>query len=147
VGGRSRDDAASAGRELDLIAFVDTNVLIRHLTGAPPEQAQRATEALRAAGALFVTDVVFAECLFVLESFYELPRERVAATMRALLALPASRFVDAEILLRALEVYEVQRLDFAEAHLVASAERTGVGAVMSFDRDLWRAPSVRWLEP
>jgi predicted nucleic-acid-binding protein len=91
--------------------------------------------------------VVFAECLFVLESFYELPRERVAATMRSLLALPTSRVVDAGVLLRALEVYEVQRLDFAEAHLVASAEATGVDAVLSFDRDLRRAPTVQWIEP
>jgi hypothetical protein len=35
---------------------------------------------------LLVTDVVFAECVFVLESFYEAPRAQVATTMRALLA-------------------------------------------------------------
>jgi predicted nucleic acid-binding protein len=30
--------------------------------------------------------------------------------------------------------YEVDRLDFAEAYLVAQAEATGVGGVVSFDR-------------
>lgn len=147
MGRGPRRDAAGASGALDLIAFVDTNVLIRHLTGDPPDQARRATSALAAAERLLVTDVVFAECLFVLEWFYELPREQVAATMRSLLALPTTQVVDAPVLLRALETYELQRLDFAEAHLIASAEATGVAAVMSFDRDLRRAPTVRWVEP
>ena len=33
-------------------AFIDTNVLIRHLTGDPPEQAARATRLLSRAGQL-----------------------------------------------------------------------------------------------
>jgi predicted nucleic acid-binding protein len=50
-------------------------------------------------------------------------------------------------LLRALELYEVHRLDFAEAYLVASAEVTGVGAVLSFDRAIDRVPTVERVEP
>lgn len=42
--------------------------------------------------------------------------------------------LDPAALLRALEVYEGDRLDFAEAYLVAQAERSGVGVVASFDR-------------
>lgn len=69
--------------------------------------------------------MVFAECVDVLESFYETPRDQVAAAMRSLLAMPSVTSVDAAALLRALEVYEDQRLHFAEAHLVAQAEATG----------------------
>jgi predicted nucleic acid-binding protein len=46
-----------------------------------------------------------------------------------------------------LEVYEVDRLDFAEAYLVAQAEATGVGAVLSFDRAIDRVGGVRRIEP
>jgi hypothetical protein len=35
------------------------------------------------------------------------------------------------VLRRALEVYELDRLDFAEAHLVAHAEVTGVNATVA----------------
>jgi predicted nucleic-acid-binding protein len=122
-------------------------VLVRHLTCDPPAQARRATAALRDADRLLVTDVVFAECVFVLESYYEAPRGQVAAAMRALLAMPAVAVVDASTLLRALAVYEEQRLHFAEAHLVAQAEATGVGAVLSFDRALRRAESIEWGQP
>jgi len=51
------------------------------------------------------------------------------------------------MLLRALEVYELDRLDFAEAYLVAQAEVTGVGAVVSFDRSIDRVASVTRHEP
>ena len=94
-----------------------------------------------------MTDIVFAECVFVLESFYEAPRAQVATVMRALLAMPNMRAVDPPTLLRALEVYEDQRLHFAEAHLVAQAEATGAGIVLSFDRALARATSIEWRQP
>ena len=55
--------------------------------------------------------------------------------------------LDPAALLRALEVYEGDRLDFAEAYLVAQAERSGVGAVASFDRAIDRVATVRRLEP
>jgi hypothetical protein len=44
---------------------------------------------------------------------------------------PCIAVVDAPLLLRALEIYEVNRLDFAEAYLFASAEATGVGKTKS----------------
>jgi len=44
-------------------------------------------------------------------------------------------------------VYELDRLDFAEAYLVAQAETSGVGAVVSFDRSLDRVGTVRRYEP
>jgi len=55
--------------------------------------------------------------------------------------------VDAALLLRALEVYETDRLDFAEAYLVASAEATGVGESVSFDRSIDRIASVTRRRP
>jgi predicted nucleic-acid-binding protein len=122
-------------------------VLVRHLTGDPPAQARRATAALRRAQRLLVTDVVFAESIFVLESYYEAPREHIASALRALLAMSTIAVVSPDVLLRALEVYETDRLHFAEAHLVAEAEATGVGAVLSFDKDLRRATSVEWRQP
>lgn len=128
-------------------AFIDTNVLVRHLTGDPPEQARRASSFLARAEELLLTDLVAAEVAYVLESFYEVERERVAELLRAILAFRAIVVLDPSLLLRALEIYEVDRLDFADAYLVASAEASGVGAVASFDRAMDRVASVRRIEP
>jgi predicted nucleic acid-binding protein len=57
------------------------------------------------------------------------------------------RAQDPALLLRAVEVFEVDRLDFAEAFLVASAETTGVARVASFDKTIDRVASVERVGP
>lgn len=128
-------------------AFVDTNVLVRHLTGDPPAMAERATAFLREASELYLADLVVAETIYVLESFYEVVREQIASTIRSLLAFDSISVVDRDVLLRAVEVYEIDRLDFAEAYLVACAESTGIGRVVSFDRSIDRVSTVERVEP
>jgi predicted nucleic acid-binding protein len=63
------------------------------------------------------------------------------------IGFPTIVVVDPPLLLRALEVYEVDRLDFAEAYLVASAEASGVETIASFDRASDRVTTVRRVEP
>jgi predicted nucleic-acid-binding protein len=109
--------------------------------------ADRATAALACAEELLLADLIVAECVYVLESFYEVERKRVAELMRSAIALPSIKTVDSAALLRALEVYEVDRLDFAEAYLVAQAEATGVGAVLSFDESIDRVSTIRRQDP
>jgi predicted nucleic acid-binding protein len=128
-------------------AFVDTNVLVRHLTGDPPAMAARATAYLASADELLLADLVAAETIYVLESFYDVARPQIAEAMRSLVAFDSIVTVDPALLLRAIEVYEVDRLDFAEAYLVACAETTGVGSVASFDRSIDRITTVDRIEP
>ncbi len=130
-----------------MTAFVDTNVLIRHLTGDPPELGRRATQFLTDADGLLLPDLIVAEVVYVLESFYEVERSRVAELVRAVLAFAAITVLDQDLLLRAIEIYEIDRIDFAEAYLVASAERSGFNTVVSFDRSIDRVGTIRRLEP
>ena len=130
-----------------MTAFIDINVLVRHLTGDPPAMAARATAFLSTAPELLLADLIVAETVYVLESFYEAPREQVADAMRSLIAMRSAITVDPALLLRAIEVYDVDRLDFAEAYLVACAERTGVERIASFDRAIDRIPTVERIEP
>lgn len=137
-----------ACRTTTLSALLDTNVLIRHLTGDPPEMAARASAALaRENEQLLLTDLVLAECVYVLESFYEVQRARIAELMRSALALRTVKATDVDLLLRALEIYDLQRLDFAEAYLVAQAETSGVVEILSFDRSIDRIDTVARREP
>ena len=130
-----------------LRAFVDSNVLVRHLTGDPPDQARRATAFLRDADELILVDLVAAEVVYVLESVYEVTRERVAELVRAILGFPAIVAPAPLLLLRALEIYEEHRIHFAESYLAACAEVSGVGAIASFDRAIDRVGTSRRLEP
>ena len=128
-------------------AFVDTNILVRHLTGDPPAMAARATAYLASADELYLPDLIVAETVYVLESYYEVPRPQVAMAMRSLIAFDAIVTVDPALLLRAIEVYEIDRLDFADAYLVACAESTGVSSVASFDKSIDRVQTIERIEP
>lgn len=128
-------------------AFIDTNVLVRHLTGDPPEMAAGATALLRHERELLLTDLVAAETAYVLEAFYETPRGEVAQALRSLIAFDSIVCVDPALLLRAVEVYETERIDFAEAYLVACAESTSVGKIASFDRSIDRVDTIERIEP
>ena len=130
-----------------MTAFVDTNVLVRHLTGDPPDQAARATRFLRVADDLLLADLIVAELAYVLGSVYEASRGQIADSIRAVLGHPPIRAVDRDLLLRTVELYEHDGLDFPDAYLVASAERSGVGAIASFDRSIDRIATVRRIEP
>jgi predicted nucleic-acid-binding protein len=121
---------------------------MRHLTADPPDQAARATRFLEKSDEeLLLADLIVAEVVYVLESFYEVERANVAECVRAILAFDRIQVVDEDLLLRAVEIYEVDRLDFAEAYLIASAERSGVDAVASFDQSIDRVSTVRRIEP
>ena len=122
-------------------------MISRHLTGEPPAQAARATASLASDETLLLSDVVFAECVFVLESYYEQPPAAVAGQMRSALACPGVKTIDKKTLLRALTIYELDGLDFAEAHIAAQAEATGIGEILSFDRSIDRLRTVTRREP
>jgi predicted nucleic acid-binding protein len=67
--------------------------------------------------------------------------------MRSLIAFGLIVTVDPALLLRAIEIFEIDRLDFAEAYLAASAETTGVNSIVSYDRSIDRIATVRRIDP
>lgn len=126
--------------------LIDTNVLVRHLTGEPADQARRATAFLDTIEPLELPPLIVAELVYVLESVYEQSRRQVAALVRAVLAHPPVDADDEPIVLRAVELYETAGAHFAEAYLAAVAEQ-GDGRVASFDRGLDRVTTITRVEP
>jgi predicted nucleic-acid-binding protein len=117
--------------------ILDTNVLIRHLTGDPPDQAEIATDFMATARSVLIPDVVVAECVFVLESYYGVERWRIAEMMRSALETVTPLAYD-PAMYRYLELYETVNVGFVDAYLLAQAEYGNWGPVVTFDRDLKR---------
>ncbi len=113
---------------------VDTNVLVRLLTGDDPRQAARA-EALFRAEEIWVAKTVLLETEWVLRALYHFRAEEVGRALQRLAGLPHVQLEGAAAVARALE-WQVQGLDFADALHLAS--RGGAEAFVSFDRDLVR---------
>jgi predicted nucleic-acid-binding protein len=116
------------------VIVADTNVLVRLLVDDDAAQADRA-EAMLRAGPVRLLLTVLLELAWVLHASYRLPRPRVLAILRGLVALPMVEVEDPDRVARALDWFEAG-LDFTDAlHLAAAAEDQ---AFVTFDQDLVR---------
>jgi len=130
--------------------LVDTNVLVRFLTGQPPEMAAAAKALVESADAgavvLEVLPVIVAETVYTLESFYELDRKDVASKLLVFLQSRGIKAHERERVLDALARHRDHNIHFADAYLAAAAAELRL-AVASFDRDLDKLKDIRRFEP
>jgi predicted nucleic acid-binding protein len=121
-------------------------MLVRFLTGDPPEMAAGAKALVEAAGAgevvLEVLPVLLAETVYTLESIYELDRHEVASKLIQLLQSQGVEPHERERVLDALARHRDHSVHFADAYLAAVGAESGL-AVASFDRDFDRFSDVR----
>ncbi|MGZ8287024.1 MAG: type II toxin-antitoxin system VapC family toxin [Allosphingosinicella sp.] len=114
---------------------VDTNVIVRFLTGDDPAQAAKARKLVEGGG-IFVSTSVLLETLWVLRSGYGFATERLVQALRDFAGLPGITLEDPQLAARALDWAE-QGLDFADALHLGGAQ--GCSAFLSFDRKLAKA--------
>lgn len=114
---------------------VDTNVIVRFLTGDDPAQTERARRLIEQ-GEIFVSTSVLLESEWVLRSGYGFATERLVQALRDFAGLPGVTLEDPQLAARALDWAE-QGLDFADALHLCGAQ--GCTAFMTFDRKLAKA--------
>lgn len=113
---------------------VDTDVVVRLLTDDDPAQTRKAI-ALFADNDVYVSKTVLLETEWVLRFSYELDREQIDLSLRALLGMPGVVAEEPQQIALAIDWFG-EGLDFADAlHLAGSsnAER-----FVTFDRKLIR---------
>ena len=109
---------------------VDTNVVVRYLTGDHPEQAAKA-RAVIDRGPVFASTTVMLESEWVLRSVYGFDGTEVAAALRSFSGLPNVSIESPVLLAEALDRAE-KGMDFANALHLGSAARCD--AMLTFDR-------------
>ena len=130
--------------------LVDTNVLVRFLTGEPAEMAAKARRLVERADSgevvLVVLPVIVAETFYTLESYYELARQDVAAKLSEFLQSRGIECMELPRIVNALALCREEKAHFADAYLAASALELN-SPVVSFDRDFDQFKGVRRVEP
>ncbi|MCY4003484.1 MAG: type II toxin-antitoxin system VapC family toxin [Rhodospirillales bacterium] len=125
---------------------IDTNVVVRYLTGDDPDQSARARTAVDG-GAVFASTTVLLESEWVLRSVYGFAPEEIAAALRAFAGLPGVAVENPSRIAAALDRAEAG-MDFADAlHLGAAAR---CDTMLTFDRrfiEQAHSGPVRMLEP
>ena len=119
--------------------LLDTNILLRFITGEPADQAREVAALVAAAEAgkvrLAVLPMVLAEAVFVLTGFYDHPRSQVADVLSHLISSPGFHAEEPGRMLHALKLFGSGKLDFVDCYLAAASLREG-RTLVSFDRDL-----------
>ena len=131
--------------------LLDANVILRFLTNDPPEMALRAASFFKeiTAGQINVTieDVVLAEVVWTLRSFYRAERTAIADQLIELISDDNVANDDKQSLSLALTLYRQHNLGFADALLAARSLTRGDTEIISFDRGLDRVPGITRREP
>ena len=128
---------------------LDTNVLVRYLTGDDPAQSRKAGAVIEDARTrnerLLIHPVVLCELVWVLESAYDLPKVEVAGVLDRILRTAQFEVLDKALVWRAWEDYRSGAGDFADYFIGRAHAAAGGGQTVTFDRSLRGCPDFRVL--
>ena len=131
--------------------FLDTNIFIRFLTDDVPEKADACEKIFKKAvekeETLFTTDLVIAEIVWVLESFYELPKKEVQDKVGKILNTPNLICPHKDLILSALVLYSEKNIDYIDACNALTLKEKGIEELYSYDKHYDRIDWLTRLEP
>ena len=131
--------------------FIDTNIFIRFLTNDIPKKANACEHLFREAVAkkdtFFTTEMVIAEIIWVLESYYELTKKEVQDMVEKILNTPNLICPQKDLILNALALYGDKNIDYIDAYNVFILKEQGVTEIYSYDRHHDKIDWVNRLEP
>ena len=121
-----------------MTSFLDTNILLRYLTGEPPEQAEIAAAIIDGTGDLWVTMTSVEETSYILTRSLGIPRNEVVETLVAFLdrerIIPYA--IDKEYLIHGLLMcLPSEGISVADALTWAAARTANAEVVYSFDEN------------
>jgi predicted nucleic acid-binding protein len=126
--------------------LVDTNLIVRYLVQDHEKHAKAAGKLFDACDrgdvVIVVLPAVLAECVFVLESFYEHARGEIVAALGRLISSPGVEISGVAIHLDALERYRKTKVHFVDCLLAATAAAEDT-PVATFDQDFRKFADVR----
>jgi len=111
---------------------IDTNLVVRYLTGDHPQQSRKA-KALIDAEPIFVCKTVFLEVEWVLRSVFGFTTAAITKALTDFAGLPNVTLEDAPTIAKALD-WMAGGMDFADALHLASAQESD--EFVTFDRGL-----------
>ncbi|NLD36315.1 MAG: type II toxin-antitoxin system VapC family toxin [Desulfatiglans sp.] len=114
---------------------VDTNIIVRLLTGDDKSQFEKA-KALFLKENIFVTITVILECEWVLRYAYNFEQSEILNAFQSLFGLPNVHFETSENILNAIEWCQ-RGMDFADALHLAQSKKAD--AFVTFDKKLIKA--------
>jgi predicted nucleic-acid-binding protein len=132
--------------------FVDTNVLVRYLTADDAQKAKAVEQLLVQARdgevSLITSDIVIAELVWVLSSFYKLEKTFIAELLRAILNTEGFKVDNSDVIEVSLDIYETESIDFIDAYIIGYMRLKGLDTLYSYDKKhLSKFGGIKRIEP
>jgi predicted nucleic-acid-binding protein len=127
---------------------LDTNILVRYLTFDDPKQTTRALEvvdSLSIENPGFISLVVIAELVWVLESFYKLTKTEVVSSLETLLRSKELTVERAEIAWQALNNFKASRGGYSDCLIERIGHAAGCQYTLTFDQKASSAAGMKLL--
>ena len=126
--------------------FVDTNIFLRLMTNDIPEKANDCEEIFKKAvekkETLFITHLVIAEIIWVLESYYELQKKEIQDKVEKILNTPNLICSDKNLILSAVALSSEKNIDFTDAYNACIIKDKGIEEIYSYDKHY---DKIEWL--
>ena len=128
---------------------LDTNVIIRYIAQDDPRQSAAATRLMEKTLTVeqpgFVTLVTLCEAAWVLAGCYAADRARIRSVLQGLLETRQIVVESAELVWRALRIWQASGADFSDALIGEVALAAGATKVLTFDKAAAKLPSFALL--
>ena len=125
-----------------MIALLDTNVIIRFLTSDRSSKYETLYSFFKSLeqGKLWVELklIVLFQAIFVLKSYYKVPKEQIAKGMMTLIKYKGIKIKEKKIIRRTLELWHENNLEIVDCYLIACLEGDTQNLLYSYDRDFDR---------
>ncbi len=123
---------------MDTPIFVDTNVFLRFFVRDVEPLYQKARELFQKAEegkiVLETTDLVIAEIVWVLESYYDLSRVEIKEIVETILETKNIRIINKSLIEDAIGLYGKSKMDFVDAFNAAYMKKKGMKNLATFDK-------------
>ncbi|OGX49850.1 MAG: hypothetical protein A3G88_01425 [Omnitrophica WOR_2 bacterium RIFCSPLOWO2_12_FULL_63_16] len=133
------------------MTFLDTNVILRYFVWDDPvkgERARRLFARIHAGRERVMTSVlVVAEVVWVAESQYGYPKVKLIELLQRFLNTPNLEIDRKDLLLAAVNLFELQPIDFIDAYHAVLMQTLGIQQIYSYDTDFDHVAGLRRIEP
>lgn len=131
-------------KSLSKVYLVDTNVILRYLLGDHPKFSPKAEafmlDVSQGRKKAEIPDIVIVECIYVMEKYYEIPKNEIVDKLSRILNFSGIVNPDRPEILNALLKYEKSNIDIVDCILAAHSSPEKV--VISFDKDMKKLKAV-----
>lgn len=126
--------------------LIDANLIIRYITQDDQEKALAVKKLLQKDKQLIIPDMVVAEIIWTLVSFYYTPKEEAVEKILSLLAMDNIE-ANKELLNKSLNIFQKNNIDYIDAYLAAFCEEGNLEGIYSYDHDFDKIKGIARKEP